>query len=167
MSRSQRAEALGEASVPTLLMCLAQITRDPRWLDDPFRPKRDISIFAERSGGLSEPAQQVVCEAIGEVLDELADGRRTLPPLPTADELSKMMSACVGEHVPREYTGMAMEEMGFATREGLLPALIIMILPFGILWVLVKQKFFSRAHPGGLIANYRPKHLLQLLPVFL
>lgn len=117
MSRSQRAEALGEASVPTLLMCLAQITRDPRWLEDPFRPKRDISIFAERSGGLSEAAQQVVREAIGEVLDELADGRRTLPPLPTADELSKMMSACVGEHVPREYTGMAMEEMGFATRE--------------------------------------------------
>ena len=117
MSRTQRAEALREASVPTLLMCLAQITRDPRWLDDPFRPKRDISIFAERSGGLSEAAQQAVREAVGDVLDELAGGRRTLPPLPTADELATMMSVCVGEHVPREYTGMAMEEMGFATRE--------------------------------------------------
>jgi hypothetical protein len=28
--------------------------------------------------------------------------------------------------------------MDFATREGLLPALILMILPFVILWVLVK-----------------------------
>jgi hypothetical protein len=28
--------------------------------------------------------------------------------------------------------------MGFATREGLLPALLIMVLPFLILWVLVK-----------------------------
>ena len=28
--------------------------------------------------------------------------------------------------------------MGFATREGLLTAIVLMILPFGILWVLVK-----------------------------
>ena len=28
--------------------------------------------------------------------------------------------------------------MGFATREGLLPAILLMILPFAILWVLVK-----------------------------
>lgn len=117
MSASSRADALREASVPTLLMCLAQITRDPRWLEDPFRPKRDISIFAERSGGLSEAAQEVVREAIAEVLDELADGRRSLPPPLAADELARMMSVCVGENVPREYTDMTMEEMGFASRE--------------------------------------------------
>lgn len=117
MSDSQRDAALEQASVPTLLMCLAQITRDPRWLEDPFRPKRDISIFAERSGGLSEVAQQTVRAAMANVLDELADGRRTLPPPLTADALAQMMSVCVGEHVPREYTGMAMEEMGFASRD--------------------------------------------------
>jgi len=31
-------------------MCVAQITRDPRWLEEPFPPQRDISIFAEPSG---------------------------------------------------------------------------------------------------------------------
>jgi len=28
--------------------------------------------------------------------------------------------------------------MGFATREGLLPSILLMILPFVILWVLVR-----------------------------
>jgi hypothetical protein len=28
--------------------------------------------------------------------------------------------------------------MEFATREGLLPAILLMILPFAILWVLIK-----------------------------
>jgi 4-hydroxyacetophenone monooxygenase len=59
----------------------------------------------------------VVREAIAGVLDELADGRRSLPPPLAADELARMMSVCVGENVPRDYTDMTMEEMGFASRE--------------------------------------------------
>ena len=117
MSESLRQAALREASVPTLLMCLAQITRDPRWLEDPFLPKRDISIFAEPTGGLSDQAQASVRDATSQLLDDLAAGRVKLPPLPTEDELSRMMSVCVGEKVPREYAAMAMEEMGFAGRE--------------------------------------------------
>ena len=110
MSESLRQAALREASVPTLLMCLAQITRDPRWLEDPFLPKRDISIFAEPTGGLSDQAQASVRDATSQLLDDLAAGRAKLPPLPTEDELSRMMSVCVGEKVPREYAAMAMED---------------------------------------------------------
>jgi 4-hydroxyacetophenone monooxygenase len=116
MDDARRESALREASVPTLLMCLAQITRDRRWLEDPFLPQRDISIFAEPSGGLSPQAQQAVRDAMAQVLDELADGRRTLPPLPDGEALFEMMNVCVGEHVPREYAVMAMEEMGFVGR---------------------------------------------------
>ena len=116
MDDARREQALREASVPTLLMCLAQITRDRRWLEDPFLPQRDISIFAEPSGGLSPQAQQAVRDAMAQVLDELADGRRTLPPLPDGEALFEMMNVCVGEHVPREYAVMAMEEMGFVGR---------------------------------------------------
>jgi 4-hydroxyacetophenone monooxygenase len=116
MDDTRRDQALRQASVPTLLMCLAQITRDRRWLEDPFLPQRDISIFAEPSGGLSPQAQQAVRDAMAQVLDELADGRRTLPPLPDGEALFEMMNVCVGEHVPREYAVMAMEEMGFVGR---------------------------------------------------
>ncbi|MFM1988609.1 MAG: hypothetical protein RJA99_1566 [Pseudomonadota bacterium] len=117
MDDARREQALREASVPTLLMCLAQITRDRRWLEDPFRPQRDVSIFAEPTGGLSPQAQQTVRESIARVLDELADGRRALPPLPDEDALHEMMNVCVGEHVPREYAVMAAEEMGFRSRD--------------------------------------------------
>jgi 4-hydroxyacetophenone monooxygenase len=116
MNDIQRDDALRQASVPTLLMCLAQITRDPRWLQEPFLPKRDISIFAEPTGGLSEQAQQTVRESLATVLDELASGQRSLPPLPTEAELVEMMSVCLGERVPPEYAPMAMEEMGFRDR---------------------------------------------------
>jgi 4-hydroxyacetophenone monooxygenase len=116
MDDSRRRDAVDQASVPTLLMCLAQITRDPRWLEDPFRPQRDISIFAEPTGGLSPQAQQAIRDGIRQVLDELADGRRTLPALPDDDTLHRMMNVCVGEHVPREYAVMAAEEMGFRDR---------------------------------------------------
>jgi 4-hydroxyacetophenone monooxygenase len=116
MTDARRDTALREASVPTLLMCLAQITRDPRWLEEPFLPQRDISIFAEPTGGLSPQAQQVVREAVGRVLDELASGARSLPALPTEEEMARMMNVCVGENVPREYAVMAMQEMGFRDR---------------------------------------------------
>ena len=116
MTDIQRDDALRQASVPTLLMCLAQITRDPRWLQEPFLPKRDISIFAEPTGGLSEQAQQTVRDSLATVLDELSSGQRSLPPLPTEAELVEMMSVCLGERVPPEYAPMAMEEMGFRDR---------------------------------------------------
>ena len=114
---NERDRALREASVPTLLMCLAQITRDPRWLQAPFLPKRDVSIFAEPSGGLPPEVQQVIRDELARVLDELAAGTRTLPPLPTEEEMVEMMSVCLGERVPPEYAPMAMEEMGFRSRD--------------------------------------------------
>ena len=116
MTPTDRDAALAQASVPTLLMCLAQITRDDTWLKEPFLPKRDISIFAEPTGGLSPQAQQAVREAIARVLDDLQSGARTLPPLPDEAHLVEMMSVCLGERVPPEYAPLAMEEMGYRDR---------------------------------------------------
>ena len=112
-----RDAALAQASVPTLLMCLAQITQDPRWLAPPLRPKRDVAIFAELSGGLSPEAQATVRQALAQVLDELTSGERQLPPTPDAERLQAMMSCCLGEPLPAEYVPMAMEEMGFVDRQ--------------------------------------------------
>ena len=53
-------EMLQHASIPTLIMCLAQITEDDRWLEEPFRPKRDTNLFADESGGLPADVQQAV-----------------------------------------------------------------------------------------------------------
>ncbi len=43
-----------------------------------------------------------------------------------------------GQLFSKSFLGLTTYKMGFATREGLLPALLLMILPFAILWVLVK-----------------------------
>ena len=43
-----------------------------------------------------------------------------------------------GQLFSKSFLGYTTYKMGFATREGLLPAIILTILPFGILWVLVK-----------------------------
>jgi Ni/Fe-hydrogenase subunit HybB-like protein len=43
-----------------------------------------------------------------------------------------------GQLFSKSFLGYTTYKMDFATREGLLPAIILMILPLGILWVLVK-----------------------------
>ena len=43
-----------------------------------------------------------------------------------------------GQLFSKSFLGYTTYKMGFATREGLLIAIALMILPFGILWVLVK-----------------------------
>jgi predicted membrane protein len=42
-----------------------------------------------------------------------------------------------GQLFSKSFLGYTTYKMGFATREGLLPALILLALPFVILWVLV------------------------------
>lgn len=98
-------------------MCLAQITRDESWLQAPFLPKRDTNLFADESGGLPAEVQQQVREAAGQVLEELQQGKRTIPPLPDAGRLGRMMQVCVGEQIDPKYVPMMMEELGFAERD--------------------------------------------------
>jgi len=43
-----------------------------------------------------------------------------------------------GQLFSKSFLGYTTYKMGFATREGLLTAIVLMILPFAILWVLVK-----------------------------
>jgi len=43
-----------------------------------------------------------------------------------------------GQLFSKSFLGYTTYKMGFATREGMLPAILVMLLPFAILWVLVK-----------------------------
>jgi predicted membrane protein len=43
-----------------------------------------------------------------------------------------------GQLFSKSFLGYTTYKLKFATREGLLPSIIILILPFVILWVLVK-----------------------------
>lgn len=108
--------ALAAASVPTLLICLAQITGDRRWTEAPYLPQRDLAMFADPSGSLSSGVQLEVRDAMAKVLKELASGQRTLAELPEEARALEMMRVCLGEKIPPEYAGMALEEMGMRDR---------------------------------------------------
>ena len=43
-----------------------------------------------------------------------------------------------GQLFSKSFLGYTTYKLGFATREGLLPSILLMLLPFGILWVLIK-----------------------------
>ncbi len=116
MSKSELHEMLKHASVPTLILCLAQITEDDCWLQEPFLPRRDTNLFADESGGLSEEVQQVVRDSMERVMLELKNQKRTLPPSPGAERFIRMMRVGVGEEVGQEYVPMMMEEMRFSDR---------------------------------------------------
>jgi 4-hydroxyacetophenone monooxygenase len=121
-SRAHIAAALAAADVPVLLMVLHHLTGDHRWLDAPYRPVREISIFADESGGLPPAVQDEVRAAALDILEALQAGRLTPPPLPDRATFQKMMSVCVGELIPAEYVPMMLEEMGLEARAPTWPA---------------------------------------------
>ena len=55
-----------------------------------------------------------------------------------------------GQLFSKSFLGYTAYKMGFATREGLLPAIVLMVLPFFILWGLVKllPPWSERTEPG-------------------
>src|SRR5689334_16441988 len=91
-------QALNEADIRVLLMVLYQISGESRWLEPPFQPVRDIRLFAEPSGGLSEQLQGEVRAA---TLDILARGN-IVPKIerPSEEQFVAMMSVFNGEAVP-------------------------------------------------------------------
>ena len=109
--------ALAEASIPTLLMCLAQITGDEKWLRDPFLPRRDTNLFHDETGGLPVDVQQEVRDAMSAVLHELNAGTRTVPTEIGNEQFVTMMRTCVAEQVAPEYAPMLLEELGFVDRD--------------------------------------------------
>lgn len=110
-------EALMEASIPTLLMCLAQLTGDDKWLREPYLPRRDTNLFHDETGGLPDEVQNDVRTAIAAVLDELNAGTRTVPTDIDPEQFVTMMRTCVAEQVTPEYAPMLLEELGFIDRD--------------------------------------------------
>ena len=43
-----------------------------------------------------------------------------------------------GQLFSKSFLGYTTYKMGFATREGLLPAIVLMLLPFVLLWILIR-----------------------------
>ena len=108
--------ALDEANIPTLLMVLAQLTGDERWLQEPYRPRRGLPLDDNDSGGLSEELQREIRAAAFDTVVDYRAGRLT-PVALTPTQVAEMLEVAMVEEVPREYGALLSEELGLTSRD--------------------------------------------------
>ena len=114
-SKVDLTSAIAEADIRVLLMVLVHMTGDLRWLEAPYRPKRDVRLIPDPQAGLPKEIQD---EIRGAAVALFSDGN----PAPLIGDpgdalMLKMMSACLGENVASEYAPLNREEMGLVARD--------------------------------------------------
>lgn len=107
--------SIAEGDIRVLLMVLVHMTGDQRWLEPPYKPKRDVRLIPDPQAGVPQEIQYEIRAA---VLKLFADGEpRPAIADPGNELMLKMMRACLGENVTPEYAPLMREEMGFTPRE--------------------------------------------------
>ena len=107
--------AIAEGDIRVLLMVLVHMTSDQRWLEPPYKPKRDIRLIPDPEAGVPKHVQDEVRAA---VLKLFENGEPQPAITDPGDELMlKMMRVCLGENVAPEYAPLMREEMGFIPRD--------------------------------------------------
>ena len=109
------ASAIAEGDIRVLLMVLVHMTGDERWLEPPYKPKRDVRLIPDPDAGVPAEIQH---EIRAEVLKLFAHGNpRPVITDPGNELMLRMMRACLGENVAAEYAPLMREEMGFVPRD--------------------------------------------------
>jgi 4-hydroxyacetophenone monooxygenase len=107
--------AIAEGDIRVLLMVLVHMTGDERWLEPPYKPKRDVRLIPDPDAGVPKEIQDEIRAA---VLKLYENGEPKPAITDPGDELMlKMMSATLGENVAPEYAPLMREEMGFIPRD--------------------------------------------------
>src|SRR3954463_5870450 len=107
--------AIAEGDIRVLLMVLVHMTGDERWLEPPYKPRRDVRLIPDPDAGISKEIQDEIRAAVlklyenGEPKPVMSD--------PGNELMLKMMRATLGENVAPEYAPLMREEMGFVPRE--------------------------------------------------
>ncbi len=117
ISPVELAAALPQANLPTLLLSLAQLTGDDRWLKDPYRPTRARGLSDNDDGGFAPDVQREIRKAALELLRAWRDGDLVPAPAPGPDRVAEMLSISLGMEVPRAYGPVMSEEMGLISRD--------------------------------------------------
>src|SRR6266704_5260811 len=107
--------AIAEGDIRVLLMVLVHMTGDQRWLEPPYKPKRDVRLIPDPEAGVPEQIQDEIRAAVLKLFENGTP--RPAITDPGNELMLKMMRACLGEHVAPEYAPLMREEMGFVARE--------------------------------------------------
>ena len=109
-----RAAVDSAGNLPALLSVLHQLTGDPRWLSEEFRPVRTKGFEELNDAGLDPERQETVRAAVVEAVLAWHRGTPAAVPTPGGDLLAALMSTTMGERVPAEYGPMVAEVTGLA-----------------------------------------------------
>jgi 4-hydroxyacetophenone monooxygenase len=117
IAREDLAKILDSADIPVLMLVLLHLTGDRKWIEAPYSPQRDTYFFAEKSGGLSEAAQDEVKRVALDAILGFHRGELSPETEPSDELYLEMMRVCVAEPVPDEYLPMMLEEMRLKRRD--------------------------------------------------
>lgn len=92
-----------QANIPSLLMCLVQMTGERKWLDAPYTPRRGRGLDDNDSAGLEPSIQREIRDAAFDAIARWLKGRPLQLPRPDNAELAEMLAVAMGEPVPAEY----------------------------------------------------------------
>lgn len=150
------AQGLEDANIPTLILVLAQLTGDPKWLTDPYKPNRGPVLDDNDSGSLPADVQaEIRAAALDAILHAEDHGRpaRTLTPA----EVTEMLGIALVEDIPEAYGPLLAEELGEISRE----VVIDTPLPTGFEVVIVGAGISGLALAIQLKAQGVPYRILE------
>jgi 4-hydroxyacetophenone monooxygenase len=116
----QLRSALEVANIPTLLLVLAHLTGEERWLEEPYRPRRGKPLSDNDTGGLPDELQREVRDAACRAILAQERGASEPSELPV-ERIAGMLSAALGEDVPAEYGELLAEELALTSRNVKVP----------------------------------------------
>ena len=152
--RNRLQAALAEADLRVLLMVMFQISGEERWLQEPYRARRDVKLIADEDAGFAPELQAEIRAAALQILTDQAHS--PAHPIPDEALLERMMSVCLGEQVAPEYAPTMREQMGFApVMESLTPLeavpvsnqLPVIIVGAGISGILLGKMLLEQGIP--------------------
>jgi 4-hydroxyacetophenone monooxygenase len=109
------ASAIAEGDIRVLLMVLVHLTGDEKWLEPPYKPKRDVRLIPDPDAGVPKEIQDEIRAAVVKLFENGAP--EPVITDPGNELILKMMRATLGENVTPEYAPLMREEMGFVPRE--------------------------------------------------
>ena len=110
------ASAIAEGDIRVLLMVLVHMTGDERWLEPPYKPKRDVRLIPDPQAGVPPEIQDEIRAAVLKLFEN-GDAEPVITD-PGDELMLRMMRATLGgENVAPEYAPLMREEMGFVPRE--------------------------------------------------
>ena len=107
--------AIAEGDIRVLLMVLVHMTGDERWLEPPYKPRRDVRLIPDPHAGMPKEIQDEIRAAVLKLF-ESGEPRPVITD-PGNELMLKMMRATLGENVAPEYAPLMREEMGFIPRD--------------------------------------------------